>query len=489
MNEPGNSDRLIVPEKRSNKALAAAEIVEGSGLTKGNADQQNTHRTQSRGSVPSALERIREIARKDKKKRFTNLFHHVSNPTHLEEAFFALKRDASAGIDGETWDHYKEKLEDNLQNLRQRLQRGGYRAKPVRRVYIPKADGKLRPLGVPTLEDKIVQRATVDVLNAIFEQDFAGFSYGFRPGRNQHKALKALGDGFIYKVSFVLDADIRGFFDTINHEWLIRFVEHRIGDQRVVRLVRKWLAAGVLEDGKRLPSAVGTPQGGSISPLLANIYLHYSLDLWVQWWRKQPGRGKVAFVRYADDFVVGFQLKGEADEFLRQLKERLAKFQLDLHPEKTRLIEFGPFAAMTRQKRGQGKPETFNFLGFTHICGKTQKGKFTIWRQTERKRMTAKLKALRLELRRRMHQKIPQVGKWLEAVLRGHYQYYGVSYNFRAIQNFRYQLSLAWFKTLRRRSQRHRTNWERMRRLIHKWLPAPRIVHSIFPGNQTAYPR
>ena len=489
MKEPGKSDGLIVPEKRTNKADEAAETVEGSGPTKENAGQQNTHRAQDRASVPSALERIREIARKDKKRRFTSLFHHICDPTHLRAAFFAIRRDASAGVDGETWCHYAEDLEANLQGLSQRLQRGGYRAKPVRRVYIPKADGKLRPLGVPTLEDKIVQRASVEVLNAIYERDFAGFSYGFRPGRSQHQALKALGDGLIYKVNWVLDADIRGFFDTINHDWLIRFVEHRIGDRRVVRLIQKWLAAGVLEDGKRQPSEVGTPQGGSISPLLANIYLHYVLDLWVQWWRKQPGRGKVIVVRYADDFITGFQLKGDAEQFLGQLKERLAKFHLELHPEKTRLLEFGPFAAMNRQKRGQGKPKTFNFLGFTHICGKTRNGKFTIWRQTERKRMIAKLKALRLELRQRLHEKIPVVGKWLGAVLRGHYQYYGVSYNSRAIQNFRYQLSLAWCNTLRRRSQRHRTNWERMNRLIQKWLPRPHIVHTIFPTYQAAYPR
>lgn len=489
MKEPGKSDRLIVPEKQSNNADKAAEIVEGSGLTKGNAGQQNTRRAQDRESVHSALERIRGIAKKDKKKRFTSLFHHICNPRHLRHAFYELKRDASAGVDGETWGRYAEDLEVNLQGLSQRLKRGGYRAKPVRRVYIPKADGKQRPLGVPSLEDKIVQRATVEVLNAIYERDFAGFSYGFRPGRNQHQALKALGDGLIYKVSWVLDADIRGYFDAINHEWLIRFVEHRIGDRRVIRLIQKWLAAGVMEDGIRNPSEVGTPQGGSISPLLANIYLHYVLDLWVQWWRKQPNRGKVIVVRFADDFITGFQYKGDAEQFLMQLKERLAKFQLELHPEKTRLLEFGPFAAANRQRRGQGKPESFNFLGFTHICGNTRNGKFAIWRQTERKRMIAKLKAVRLELRKRLHEKIPVVGKWLAAVLRGHYQYYGVSYNSKAIQNFRYQVSLAWFNTIRRRSQRHNTNWERMNRLIRTWLPLPRIVHTIFPSYQTAYPR
>lgn len=479
MNGPGKSDRLIVPEKVPNKADLAAEAVEGSGLTKGNADQQNTCRTLSRGNVPSALERIRQIAKRDKKRRFTCLFHHIYDVGNLRDAFYALKRDASAGVDGETWSHYAETLEENLQNLSQRLKRAGYRAKPVRRVFIPKADGKQRPLGVTTLEDKLVQRATVTVLNAIYEQDFAGFSYGFRPGRSQHQALNALTAGLQAKVSWVLDADIRGFFDAINHEWLIRFVEHRIGDQRVVRLIQKWLAAGVLENGEWRRSEMGTPQGGCISPVLANLYMHYVFDLWVQGWRKQIAEGQVIVVRYADDFIIGFQKGTDAERLLRQLKVRLAKFQLELHPEKTRVLEFGRFAAESRKKRGQSKPETFNFLGFTHICGKTRGGKFAVWRKTERKRATAKLKALREELRRRMHEPIPIVGKWLGTVLRGHYQYYGVAFNSRAIGNFRYQVTRAWHSVLRRRSQRGYVNWTRMRRLEKRWLPPARIVHTL----------
>lgn len=484
MNGPGKSDRLIVPEKLPNKADEAAEAVEGSGLTKGNAGQQNTCRTSGRGNVQSALERIRQTARKDKKKRFTCLFHHIYDVDHLRDSFRALKRNASAGVDGETWDHYAEALEENLQKLSQRLKRGGYRAKPVRRVFIPKADGKQRPLGVPTLEDKLIQRSTVEVLNAIYEQDFAGFSYGFRPGRSQHQALNALTAGLHTKVSWVLDADIRGFFDTINHEWLIKFVEHRIGDRRVVRLIQKWLAAGVLENGEWQRSEVGTPQGGCISPVLANLYLHYAFDLWVQGWRKQIAEGQVIVVRYADDFITGFQKKNDAELFLRHLRMRLAKFQLELHPEKTRLLQFGRFAAENRKQQGQSKPETFNFLGFTHICGKTRSGKFAVWRKTERKRVVAKLKALREELRRRMHEPIPVVGKWLGAALRGHYQYYGVTFNSRAISNFRYQVTLAWRNTLRRRSQRGYVNWERMNRLTKRWLPPARIVHPIsFQGN------
>jgi group II intron reverse transcriptase/maturase len=482
MYEHGESDRPVVPTKSPNKAAQAAEAMEGSGLTKGNPRRQNTHRTQGRESVQSALQRIRKAAKEDRKKQFTCLYHHVYDVDFLREAFYALKRDASPGVDGERWQHYEESLEENLRDLGARLRRGAFHAKPVRRVYIPKTDGQQRPIGVPALEDKIVQRATVAVLNTIYETDFAGFSYGFRPGRGQHQALDALNAGLMIKVGWVLDADIRGFFDAINHEWLIRFVEHRIADRRVVRLIQKWLSAGVLEDGKWRGGVEGTPQGGSISPLLANIYLHYAFDLWVHGWRRRPGRGTVIVVRFADDFIVGFQHKREAEQFREDLRARLARFPLELHPEKTRLVEFGRFAAASRERRDEGKPETFTFLGFTHICGKTRAGKFTVWRHTERKRMRAKLKALKVELRRRLHHSIPAVGKWLASVLRGHNNYYGVTHNSRALGAFRYHVGHLWYRTLRRRSQRARLNWERMGRLIEKWLPPARVVHSVLKG-------
>ena len=372
-NDAGKSDSLVVPRKSPNNAgQPAAEAMEGRGLAKGNPSESNTHRTQSRPSVPSALERIRQAARKDRKQRFTSLLHHVYDIERLRTAYLAIKRDAAAGIDGETWRHFGENLEANLQDLSARLARGGYRAKPVRRAYIPKTDGRLRPLGVPTLEDKIVQRAVVEVLNAIYEEDFLGFSYGFRPGRSPHHALDALTVGITTKkVNWVLDADIRDFFGTLVHEWLVKFVEHRIGDKRVVRLIQKWLNAGVLEEGKRVRSEVGTVQGGSISPILANIYLHYVLDLWVQRWRKKQARGDMVIVRFADDFVVGFEHREEAERFLAELRERFAQFGLELHPDKTRLIDFGRHADKNRRDRGDGKPESFNFLGFTHISGKT----------------------------------------------------------------------------------------------------------------------
>ena len=345
-------------------------------------------------------------------------------------------------------------------------------------MFIPKADGRQRPLGVTALEDKLVQRATVEVLNAIYETDFVGFSYGFRPGRRQHDALDALYAGLLTKkVNWVLDADIRGFFDAIDHGWLVKFLEHRIADRRVVRLIQKWLNAGVLEDGKRTRSEQGTPQGGSASPFLANVYLHYVFDLWVQRWRRTQARGEVIVVRYADDFIVGFQHRSDAERFLAELAERFRRFALELHPDKTRLIEFGPFAVADRARRGQGKPETFDFLGFTHICGRKRNGRFTVLRQTMRKRLRAKLKQVKTELRRRLHDPVPEVGKWLHSVVTGHVGYYGVPTNSRALSLFRFQVGRLWYRTLRRRSQKTRLNWERMRRLIDHWLPPARVCH------------
>ena len=459
--------------------------MEGRRPAKGNAVQPAMPRTQRReNGMGAVLERIRLAVERDKEAKFTALYHHVYHVDHLREAYLRLKRDAAPGVDGETWQQYGQDLEKNLQDLSERLQRGAYRATPVRRVYIPKADRRQRPLGIPALEDKIVQGVTAQIFTVIWEAEFLGFSYGFRPGRNPHNALDALTVGITQKrVNWVLDADIRGFYDTISHEWLVKFIEHRIGDKRIVRLIQRWLKAGVLEDGSWTPSEEGTPQGGLISPVLANIYLHYAFDQWAHQWRKRNARGEVILVRYADDFVVGFEHRGEAEQFQRDLTERLQKFNLELHADKTRLIEFGRFAATNREKRGEGKPATFNFLGFTHICGKTRKGHFTVKRQTMRKRLRAKVKAIKLELKRRLHDPLPKQGEWLRSVLLGHFRYYGVPMNGPALSEFRYQVVRGWKRTLERRSQTARVTWERMYRLARNWLPYPRIYH-LYPSQR-----
>lgn len=480
MNGQGKSDRPVVPLRSPNKAgQPVAEGVEGRGLAKGNLPEQNALRTQSRMSVHSALERVRQAAKKDRTMRFTTLLHHVYSLDTLRTAYFSLKKEAAAGVDGQTWRHYGESLEEHLQGLAGGLKRGAYRAKPVRRVYIAKDGGGRRPLGVTALEDKIVQRAAVEVLNAIYETDFLGFSYGFRPGRSQHDCLDALYVGLLTRpVNWVLDVDIRGFFDSIDHGWLVKLIEHRIADRRVVRLIQKWLNAGVLEDGKRMRTEEGTPQGGSASPLLANIYLHYAFDLWVRAWRRKHARGEMIVVRYADDIVLGFQVKSDAERFQAELVARMRKFALELHPEKTRLLEFGPYAAERRRRAGLGKPETFNFLGFTHICAtKRSNGRFTVLRQTMRKRLQAKLRAVKTELRRRMHEPIPAVGQWLGAVVRGHIGYYGVPMNSPALHLFRFCVGGLWYRALCRRSHKARPRWERMRRLLARWLPLARVCH------------
>ena len=475
----GKSDSSIVPRKPPNKAEEpAAEEVEGRGLAEGNQLERNAPRTQGRSSrgAPSELERVREAARKDRKQRFTALLHHVCAPERLRAAFERLKRDAAAGVDGETWRHYARDLEANLQDLSERLKRGAYRAKPVRRAYILKADGRQRPLGVPVLEDKIVQRAVVEVLNAIYEVDFVGFSYGYRPGRSAHLALDALAVGIhTRKVNWVLDADIRSFFDTLDHGCLVKFIEHRIGDRRIVRLIQKWLAAGVLEDGQWMRSEQGTVQGGSISPLLANVYLHYVFDLWVRRWRNKRARGQMIAVRFADDFVVGFEHREEAEQFLLELRERFAQFGLELHPEKTRLLPFGRKPDGEWRNGRAPKPETFNFLGFTHVCAKTRKGRFVVQRRTMRKRMQAKLVEVKQELRHRMHHPIREQGAYLRSVLRGYFQYYGVPMNSHALDVFRRAVIRLWRQVLRRRSQTHRITATRMADLALRWLPPARV--------------
>ena len=478
-NGGGKSDSSVVPGKPPNKAKElAAEVVEGRGLAKGNPPEQNATRILGRDVAPSALGRVRQAAQRERQQRFTALLHHVYDRDRLRRAYLALKRDDAAGVDGETWGHYGESLEENLRDLSERLKRGAYRARPVRRAFIPKTDGRQRPLGVPALEDKIVQRAVVEVLNALYEVDFLGFSYGFRPGRSPHHALDALATGIHRRaVNWVLDADIRSFFDTLDQGWLVKFLEHRIADRRVVRLIQKWLTAGVLEEGRRTRTEVGTVQGGSVSPLLANVYLHYVFDLWVQQWRKKRARGEVVVVRFADDFVVGFEHRQEAERFREELRERLAQFGLELHPDKTRLIPFGRNADRDWRNGRGPKPETFDFLGFTHSSAKTRRGKFIVLRQTMRRRMQAKLKELKVELWRRMHQTIPEQGAYLRSVVTGHVRYFGVPLNGWAIGVFRQEVGWLWLRTLRRRSQKHRLPWQRMHRYIDRWLPSARVCH------------
>ena len=480
MHGQGKSDRSIVPMKSPNKVgQPAAEAGEGRDLTKENASQQNTPRTQSRQSdVSSALDRVRQAALRSRTERFSALFHHITIE-RLRAAFYRIKKNATPGVDGVTWEQYEKELEENLRDLHNRLHQGAYRAKPSRRAYIPKSDGRQRSLGIAALEDKIVQRAVVEVLNAIYEVDFLGFSYGFRPGRRAHVALDTLAVGMrIKKISWILDADIRNYFDQINHDWLMRFLEHRIADRRMLRLIRKWLKAGVIEDGEWTASAVGSPQGASISPLLANVYLHYVLDLWVQSWRTRHARGDVIIVRWADDFVVGFQYEAEARRFLEELRDRFRKFSLNLHPEKTRLIRFGRFARRdARRIDGRSKPETFDFLGFTHYCGVNRNRKFMVFRITMKKRFTAKLHEIKAELRKRMHDGLLEQGDWLASVVRGYFAYHAIPGNWAAIEGFRTQITRLWYKTLRRRSQKTRINWDRMTRIAKVWLPPARVLH------------
>lgn len=396
----------------------------------------------------------------------------------LREAFRSLKKKAAPGVDGQTWKEYNKNREANLHDLSRRLRTGAYRARPVQRKYIPKADGKQRPLGITALEDKIVQKATIDVLNAIYEVDFLGFSYGFRPGRHQHNALDALYVAIDRcKVSWVFDADISGYFDAIDHSWLMKFVEHRIRDKRVLRLIQKWLKAGVLDEDKYIKAETGTPQGGNASPLLANLYLHYVFDLWANWWRRKRARGEVIIVRFADDFIVGFEHQSDAKSFKEELEKRLSIFNLTLHPTKTRLIAFGRYAAERRQKAGLGKPESFEFLGFQHICGKDRRGKFKLIRHTSPKRLRGKLREIKEDLRKRKHDPIPEVGQWLGSVVRGHVQYYGVPSNSGALSVFRGQVSRLWYRCLKRRSQKHKLTIERMKRLSRTYLPPAHICH------------
>lgn len=467
------------PQRRGEASTGTpAEPVERRPVAKGNPDETTADGTQRPTDASSDLVRVREAAQRDATQRFTTLLHHVT-PDLLRQSYTALKHEAAAGVDEVTWQDYGRGLEEHLEDLHRRIHTGRYRAQPSKRIWLAKADGTQRPIGIAALEDKIVQKALVSILEQIYEADFLGFSYGFRPRRGPHDALDAIYVAITRgKVNWVLDADLRSFFDTLSHTWLLKFVEHRIADPRILRLLRKILRAGVSEDGQWSRTEVGVPQGAVISPLLANIYLHYVLDLWAHRWRSRKARGEVYIVRYADDFVIGFQYDSDAKRFAKDLEERLAQFALSLHEEKTRLIEFGRFAETDRKKRGGGKPETFDFLGFTHYCTRTRKtGAFALGRKTIAKRMRGKLKMVRGTLRRMWQQPVERQGKWLGAVLRGYYNYYGVPGNTHRLGVFRQEISKAWLRILRRRSQKgRRLKWSRFATWTERWLPKVRVT-------------
>jgi len=473
------SDCAVGPVNQPNKGgKPSTEVGEGRAQTRENIVPSHMHPTRSGKRMSQGLDGVRKAAIERRQERFTALLHHL-NIGLLRDSFYALKRQASPGVDGVRWEEYESGLEERLVDLHSRVHRGTYRAQASRRVFIPKADGRQRPLGIAALEDKIVQQAVVTILNQIYEVDFKGFSYGFRPGRSPHQALDALTVGIQRKkVNWVLDADIRGFFDNVSHEWTTKFIEHRVADRRILRLIQKWLKAGVSEDGQWSETKLGTPQGAVVSPLIANVYLHYVFDLWAEVWRKKVAKGDVIVVRYADDLVLGFQHRTDAERFLREFKDRLAKFGLELHPDKTRLIEFGRYAARDRKQRGEGKPETFTFLGFTHFCGQRhKKGTFTVWRITAKKRMVAKLKAIKAELQRRKHDRTTAVGAWLRKVVLGYYQYHAVPGNIDQLRIFKCRVNRLWRNVLVRRSQRAQMRWERITPLLARWVPPPRILH------------
>jgi group II intron reverse transcriptase/maturase len=480
MHADEESDEAVRAEKRPNKGgQPPAEAVEQRASPKGNGRQTAAARTLRRSPASNGLAAVRLAAQRNKQTRFTALLHHITIDL-LKQSFRALERNAAPGIDGMTWHAYQEEnLEGKLLDLHGRIHRGSYRARPAKRTYIPKADGSQRPLDILCLEDKIVQQAVVYVLEAIYEADFLGFSYGFRSGRGQHDALDALYAGLMRKrVNWVLDADIQGFFSAMSHNWTLRFLEHRIADKRILRLIAKWLKVGVVtKEGRIERSMRGASQGAVVSPTLANVYLHYALDLWAHRWRQNKARGDVIIIRYADDFIASFQNEHEARAFLQDLHERLREFELALHPAKTRLIRFGRFAAEQRKKRGEGKPETFDFLGFTHFCTRSKAGGFVIGRKTIKKRMVAKLKALKVELRKRMHESIVATGEWLNLLLKGHLNYFAVPGNSLSLWWFFHEIRWRWLRSLRRRSQKANLSWEKFHRLTDRFFPPIKILH------------
>jgi len=465
-------------KQSNNPSKDAAETGEGRALTKRNVSEYARGQTQSWNNTMSRLARVREAAIKDKKQSFTALMHHLT-PELLLKSFYELKRQAAKGVDGVSWNDYQKNLESRIQDLCRRIQSGQFRPLPARRIYIPKEDGKERPLSILSIEDKIAQQAIVTLLNQIYEVDFLGFSYGFRPNRGPHDALDALTFGiYKQKVNWVLDLDIKKFFDTVEHDWLIQMIRHRVRDERLVSLIIRWIRVGYVDDGgKRHVSHCGVPQGAVISPLLSNIYLHYVFDLWTHQWRNRKAQGDVTVIRYADDAVLGFQYHGDAKSFLSALEQRLQSFGLVLHPVKTRLIRFGRYAVLQYRERGMSKPECFDFLGFTHFCTTTRNGAFMVGRRTSRKRLVRQIKAIYGELRRRLHHPIPSTLKWLQRVVRGHLNYYAVPGNGPQIARFYYEVVERWFKVLRRRSQRHSITWATFGPWVRNVLPKVRIVH------------
>jgi len=481
MNARGKSDGSILPMSPANNgdAESSAESAEGRGPARRNIDQSNLDRTQKPESRRSrGLLGVREAASNCRELKFTTLLHHI-NVELLTSSFYQLKKNAAVGVDKMTWREYERDLEDRIVDLHGRIHRGAYRATPSKRVYIAKADGRQRPLGIPSLEDKIVQHAVRTVLQCIYEEDFIGFSYGFRPQRSQHQALDALYVAITEKrVNWILDADIEGFFDNIDRDWLVKFIEHRVGDKRIVRLIQKWLHAGIIEGTDWSDNGKGTPQGAVLSPLLANVFLHYVFDLWIDQWRKRHATGDCIVIRYADDFVIGFEHEADARACLEALGERLQQFGLHLHPKKTRLLEFGRGSAARREREGRGKCETFDFLGFTHVCGKTRAKRFALKRITMASRMRRTLAAIKIQLERRRHDPVGQTGRWLASVVRGWQQYYSVPDNYDRLEQFDKAITKLWRRQLQRRSQRGKSRWPwtRMGRLVRKHLPRPRII-------------
>jgi RNA-directed DNA polymerase len=476
----GKSDKLIVPKKLVNKTeKSAAEPAEGRGLNKRNSHAPTDGWAQNQSTITSGLMRVRESARKNKQEVFSTLLHHISIPL-LERSFYSLKRGSAAGADRISWNQYEEALQEHLKTLHEELQRGSYRPTPARRIYIPKADGSQRPISIQCVRDKVAQQALVFVLEQIYEQDFLGFSYGFRPGRGQYDALDALQVGLMRKkINWVLDMDIRKFFDTVDHEWLLKCIGHRVSDKRIHRLITKWIKVGHFdEQGRRVSADVGMPQGSVISPLLSNIVLHYVFALWAQSWRKRESRGDMLIVRYADDSVLGFETEQDARRFLSALIQRFEKFGLAIHEEKTKIIEFGRFAEIRRKERGLGKTETFDFLGFTHYCGKTRKSTaYMVWRKTNRKRQIESIKAVKAELRKRMHWAIKDQTTWLRSIINGHMNYFSVPGNGRAVTKFLYEIRRGWYKMLCRRIQRKRLDWNKFNCHISPMLPKFTVTH------------
>ena len=431
--------------------------------------------------METKLNLITEMAGKEKGYKFNNLIH-MLNMQNLKECFYMLKGEKATGVDGVSVEEYEKNLEGNIGELIGRMKGWSYRPQPVERVYILKASGKKRPIGIPTVEDKMVQMCIKRILEAIWEVDFMESSYGFRPGRSSHDAIDKLDKIIMTKpVNYVIEADIKGFFDNVDHSWLMGFLEERISDRSFLRLIKRFLKAGYVEEGRKYNTSKGTPQGGIISPMLANIYLHYVLDKWVETVVKKNCNGYVEVIRYADDFVIMVEKKEDTQRVVEALERRLGKFGLELAEDKTRVIEFGRYAEENAKRRGK-KPDTFNFLGFTHFCDRSRKKRFKVGRKTDRKKFNMKIKETNEWLRKiRNAYKVKEWWPILCAKLRGHFQYYGVSGNFRSIRRFYYLTIRLVFKWLNRRSQKKSFNWKRFSAYVKKHgLPQPKIYHNLY---------